>query len=243
VALPGAGARARFPALGPDAEVILWNGGVWNWMDPVTAVRAVGRLAPERPRARLVFMGRPPPDPAEAAAATAARDVAGQLGLLDRVVFFNDAWVPYEERGAWLLDAACAVSAHPDDVETRYSFRTRVLDCFRAGLPVVCTAGDELSERVAREELGAVCPPGDAEAMAGALAQVLDRGRGAYAGALARAAAGHRWDRVAAPLVRHVTHPAAPSLGSPATRHLARPLQRARALATRALRRAALLRR
>lgn len=240
---PGPGARARFPALGDDAEVVLWNGGVWNWMDPVGAVRAVARLVEDRPRARLVFMGRPPPAPAEAAAATAARGLAAELGLLDRVVFFNDEWVPYEERGAWLLDAACALTAHHDDLETRYSFRTRVLDCLWASLPVVCTAGDELSERVARDDLGAVCPPEDPEAMARGLARVLERGRDAYAEGLARAAADHRWARVAEPLVRHVTGPGGPPLGNPTTRHLARPLQRLRAVATRALRRVALLRR
>ena len=54
------GARGRFPQLGTDAEVVIWNGGLWNWLDPETAVRAVARLAERRPRARLVFMGTAP---------------------------------------------------------------------------------------------------------------------------------------------------------------------------------------
>src|SRR6185503_10968946 len=62
------------------------------------------------------------------------------------------------ERGAWLLDADCAVSAHLDHLESRYAFRTRLLDCFWAGLPIVCTRGDELADRVERERLGEAVP-------------------------------------------------------------------------------------
>ena len=39
------GVRAAFPAIGPDDEVILWNGGLWPWFDAATAIRAVGRVA------------------------------------------------------------------------------------------------------------------------------------------------------------------------------------------------------
>src|SRR5262249_28644569 len=90
-------------------------------------------------------------------------------------------WVPYEERVNWLLDADCAVSAHLDHVETRFAFRTRLLDCFWAGLPVVCTEGDDLAERVARDDLGGTVAAGDVDGMAAA------PGRGAGPGAGARA--------------------------------------------------------
>ena len=36
--------------LGDDAEVVLWNGGIWNWLDAVTAVRAVAALRRRRRR-------------------------------------------------------------------------------------------------------------------------------------------------------------------------------------------------
>ena len=31
----GAGPRARYPEIGEDAQIVLWNGGIWNWLDPV----------------------------------------------------------------------------------------------------------------------------------------------------------------------------------------------------------------
>jgi glycosyltransferase involved in cell wall biosynthesis len=200
----GRGPEDKFDAIGPNDEVVLWNGGIWGWLDAPAAIRAVGEVARERPGVRLVFMGASSIGPAQAATREAQR-VATELGLVDRVVFFNDEWVPYERRGDWLLRANCAVSAHQEHLETRFAYRTRMLDCFWARLPIVCTDGDELAGRVAREGLGATAPQGDVGALAAALGRVLDRGRDAYAEPLAAAAADHAWPRVAEPLVRYVT--------------------------------------
>ena len=208
------GIRARFPRIGPDDEIVLWNGGLWNWLDGPTAVRAVDLLARRRPGVRLVFMGASSVGPAKVAT-EATRQLAGELGRLDEHVFFNSEWVPYAQRGAWLLEADCAVSTHVEHLETRFAFRTRLLDCFWAGLPVVCTRGDDLAERVEREDLGATAPERDPEALAAALERVLERGRADYGPQLARAADAFRWARVAEPLIRWATAPELPPrLGS-----------------------------
>ena len=182
----------------PGEELVLWNGGIWNWLDAPTAIRAVAALRRRRPQVRLLFMGAS--GAGQAARATAqARAEAAALG---DAVTFHDGWVPYEQRADWLLDADCALSTHREHLETRFAFRTRLLDCIWAGLPIVCTDGDELAARVQRDELGATAPPGDVEATAAALEQVLARGRGAYGPALERARAELAWERAAAPLVR-----------------------------------------
>ena len=38
------------PGIGPDDKVILWGGGVYNWFDPLTLIRAVHRLRADVPR-------------------------------------------------------------------------------------------------------------------------------------------------------------------------------------------------
>jgi glycosyltransferase involved in cell wall biosynthesis len=206
----GTGPRETIPRLGPDSEIVLWNGGIWRWLDAGTAIRAVAALAERRPQLKLVFMGGAAEHPAAAASTAAAKRLAGELGLLGSVVHFHERWIAYAERGAWLSEAACALSAHPDHLETRFAYRTRLLDCFWAGLPVVCTAGDDLAERVAREDLGAVAPPGDVEALSAALERVLERGRGSYAPALAAAAERQSWQRVVEPLARWIADPVRP---------------------------------
>jgi glycosyltransferase involved in cell wall biosynthesis len=206
-AVAGAGPREAIPALGADSEIVLWNGGIWRWLDAETAIRAVGKLVASRPNARLVFMGGAARHPAAAAATESARELARELGLLDSVVHFHEQWVPYAERGAWLAQAECVISAHLDHLETRFAYRTRLLDCFWAGVPAVCTSGDDIAERVEREDLGAVAAPGDPGALCGALEQVLERGRDAYAPALRAAAAEQTWPRVSEPLARWVAEP------------------------------------
>ncbi len=220
----GAGPRETIAALDTDSELALWNGGIWSWLDAASAIRAVAELAPRRPRLRLVFMGGAPDHPAAARSTREARELAAQLGLLGSVVHFHDTWVPYGERAAWLTQADCAISAHADHLETRFAYRTRLLDCFWAGLPVVCTSGDDLAGQVAARDLGAVAPPGEVHALASALEQVLDRGRDSYARQLAQAAADNGWPRMAAPLARWIAAPPPTSRLGDAPGALRRPL-------------------
>lgn len=198
------GPREAIEALRAEDEIVLWNGGIWDWLDAETAIRAVAAVARRRPTVHLVFMGGAAEHRAAARSTAAARRLAGELGVLDSSVHFHESWVPYAERGGWMTQASCALSTHADHLETRFAYRTRLLDCFWAGLPVVCTSGDDLAERVARDGLGAVAAPGDAPALSAALEEVLDRGRDAYATPLRAAAAEQTWPRVARPLLHWV---------------------------------------
>jgi glycosyltransferase involved in cell wall biosynthesis len=203
----GDGPRETIAALDADGELVLWNGGIWRWLDAPTAIRAVAALAQRRPKLRLVFMGGAADHPAAAQSTREARELAQQLGLLGSVVHFHDSWVPYAQRGAWLTQADCAISAHAEHLETRFAYRTRLLDCFWAGLPIVCTSGDDLAEYVARERLGAVAPPQDVQALAAALEEVLASGRDSYSERLATAAEQQSWERMAEPLARWIAAP------------------------------------
>lgn len=192
-----AGPKARFGA----TEVVLWNGGIWGWLDPQTAIRAVTRL--ERPGLRLVFMGAAP-SPAARHATEAAKALATQLGA---PVDFHDEWVPYDERADWLLDADAVISCHHDQLETRYAFRTRLLDCFWAEVPIVCTGGDDLAALIAREDLGAVAEPGDVDGVAVGIERVLSGDRSAYGARLRQAAGSMTWAQTAAPLLQFLRAP------------------------------------
>lgn len=212
--VPGPAIRGVVPGIGPEDKVLLWPGGIWNWFDPLTVIRAVESLAPNHPELRLYFLGIRHPTPGvpgvpHASMAERAVALAEELGLRGRHVFFNDGWVPYAERGRYLLDADLAVSAHFDDVETRLAFRTRLLDCLWAGLPVVTTRGDTLGDDVVAAGAGVAVEPEDVAGWTDAIAQLL-----AHDDRLpdAREAAGRlrpsfEWARVAEPLRTLVASP------------------------------------
>ena len=88
--------------------------------------------------------------------ATAAKDLAQELGLENKNVFFSESWTPYEERINYLLDADLAVSAHFDLPETRFSFRTRMLDYLWAGLPILTSHGDGFASLIEQKKAGMI---------------------------------------------------------------------------------------
>lgn len=171
----GHGIRGVVPGIADDDDVIVWGGGIYNWFDPLTLILAVDRLKERRPKVRLFFLGlrHPNPEVTEMRMATAARRLANELGLTERHVFFNDGWVPYQERQNFLLDADVGVSTHFDHVETEFSFRTRILDYIWAGLPIVATAGDWFADLITSRRLGLVVPEQDVDALEEALFRLL----------------------------------------------------------------------
>jgi glycosyltransferase involved in cell wall biosynthesis len=154
-----------------------------------------------------VFLGLRHPNPAvpEMPVATELQALSDRLGLTGKHVFFNPGWVPYERRADFLLDADVAVSAHHDHLETRYSFRSRVLDYLWAGLPMVLTAGDVLADEVAAAGLGVTVAAGDVAGLEQALAGLLSAPPSRYR----FAALAHRytWQQAAKPLVEFCLDP------------------------------------
>lgn len=222
------GIRGVVDGVGLQDKVILWGGGVYNWFDPLTLIRAIATVADVVPDVRLVFMGmkHPNPDVPAMAMANHARRLAEELGLTNRHVFFNESWVPYEDRADLLLDADIGVSCHFDHIETEFSFRTRILDYLWAGLPIVCTEGDAFAELVEREGLGGTAPPEDPVALARVLTRLLvdDAARADAAAGSTRVSQRFTWRTSLAPLLRFMEaprrapdlHPDTPKPHSPA---------------------------
>jgi glycosyltransferase involved in cell wall biosynthesis len=192
--------RQALPAIGANDRVLLWGGGVWDWLDAPTAIRAAAQLPDD---VHLVFLGlkRPAIDARdEHRAAARAIALARELGLEGKRVHFHHDWVPYEQRGSWLLDADVGVSAHPAHLESRFAFRTRIVDYLWAGLPTVTTEGDALGDAVQARGLGRAVPAGDADAFARACAELLADSTAERANALEAASEMH-WERVVEPLL------------------------------------------
>jgi len=217
----GAGAlKGHVPGIGVDDKVILWGGGVYNWFDPLTLVRAIDRLRHRVPEVRLYFLGlgHPNPDVPDMQMVAALRRLVAELGLDGTHVFYNDGWVRFDERADYLRDADVGVSTHLDHVETEFSFRTRILDYLWAGLPIVATAGDAFGDLIEERGAGRTVPPGDTDALEAALLTMLDSFADAAAARRGSQALGEamRWSRSLQPLVAFCRSPQrAPDVACP----------------------------
>jgi hypothetical protein len=213
--------RGALPGLDAATKLLLWTGGLWDWMDPLTLIRAMPAIRERVPAARLVFLaGRHPGGAATMQMPGRARELAAELGVIGDTVQFYDEWVPYERRGAFLLDADLLVSLGSPGLESAYAaVRSRFLDHLWAGRASLVSAGDAAAELVAHHALGRVVPPGDVAATAEAAVALLtdDQARAAAAANARALASDYTWERVAEPIRRwlaapHRTRPSSPPL-------------------------------
>jgi GT2 family glycosyltransferase len=191
--------------VGEDDFLLLWGGGIYNWFDPLTLIRAVADVATDVDDVKLFFLGtaHPNPDVPKMRMAAAAYKLAEELGVLDTHVFFNDGWVEYEQRADYLLEADLGVSTHFEHVETAFSYRTRILDYLWAGLPIIATQGDSLSRLVTTHDLGITVPAEDVDACAEAIRR-LRKDKDLYKACKANVEAlapDMTWEQALAPIV------------------------------------------
>ena len=201
----------RYSSITAESKVILWGGGTWDWFDALGTVEAFVRVQKIVPEARLFFMGLELEGRGVPRMASTQRliDRCNELGLIESGLVVLGPWVPYDERGAFLLDADIGVVAAKDLAEARLAFRTRMLDHFWAGLPTLSTSGDVLSEIVAERGAGLVVAPNSVDEMAAAMHRLLSdpdlHGRAKVSSL--ELADEFRWSRVVMPLATMLREP------------------------------------
>lgn len=196
--------KGVWPGIAQDDVVLLWGGGLWEWFDPKAAVEAMDRVRRKRADIKLFFMGVKRPNGSVTTSVTADETIARaeHLGLRDRWVFFN-SWASYEDRENFLLEADLGLNVHKHNLETRFSFRTRIMDYIWAGLPIITTEGDPLSDLVKEKNLGLTVPCDSVEMLAEAILQAADAQevRRSWANNCRAAADNFSWDQVFEPVV------------------------------------------
>lgn len=196
--------------IAPDDKVVLWGGGIYNWLDPLTLIRAMSHIAKVREDVKVFFMGMKHPNPHvhEMKVCSEAVQLSKDLGLYGKYIFFND-WVPYEERQNYFLEADIGVSLHLDHIETTFSFRTRVLDYIWTRLPMIVTCGDDMSALVKEHGLGRVVGYAAVDQLVEALLEMVDTLdlRQAYAPRFGKIIDRFSWSEVAKPLIEFCRSP------------------------------------
>jgi glycosyltransferase involved in cell wall biosynthesis len=157
------------PGIGSDDFVLIWFGGIWNWLNPLPLIQAVHAAYQDEPRIKLFFSMYRKDREAPHAMAVRAKELCTQLGALDRSVFFNDLPIPFDQRADYLLESDLGVIIQAANFETQLSARTRALDYFWADLPLFINRGDEIATLVGQHGLGVVTETCNAEELRGAL--------------------------------------------------------------------------
>ncbi|MCE3203604.1 glycosyltransferase family protein [Paenibacillus sonchi] len=163
------------PGIYQEDKVLLWGGGIWDWLDPITAIKALHILSLKRNDIKLFFMGIKHPNSQVPISKKTLESIAlsDSLDLTNKFVFFND-WVEYGLRQNYLLEADIGLNVHRNHIETRYSFRTRILDYMWCELPIVTNDGDVMSDLVEKHGIGEVVHINNENILASTLESMLD---------------------------------------------------------------------
>jgi glycosyltransferase involved in cell wall biosynthesis len=196
--------RGIHPLIPAEARIVLWGGGIWDWLDPLTLIKAWPKVVHEYPEARLILLGTRHPNPniPRHKMVTQAQTLAEEIGEKDKSIIFFE-WLSYQDREALLCDADIGITLHPVHIETRYSIRTRILDYLWAQIPIVVTDGDITSEWVRQFKIGEVVPQFDVEAVARALISILSKPKDSWAPAFEPLGERFSWSRVVSPLRKY----------------------------------------
>jgi len=181
-------------------------GGLYDWYDPWTLLRALEGFDPQRWQLLLIRNPNPEATPQKLWAEVEAH--CRRKGWWGDAVIALD-WIPAERRYDLLRDVDLMVAPHRPSLETRLSLRTRFLDALAADCPAVTSEGGTLGRLLTEYRAGWVVPAGDATALATVLDEILDHPEAVAerrdgARRLARRFA---WDRVLEPLVAFCRQP------------------------------------
>lgn len=205
---PGTPVRDEFSAIGPDDPIILWAGGLHDWLDPVAVIDAMPRVLDANPDTRLVFMAGPHPNTAIETMGVRGEAIerSRELGLFGDTVLFVTRWIDHAERLAWFAEATVGVVTHTDHLEATFSHRSRLLDHLAVGLPTVGSAGDPAGTLLRGSGAARTVPPGDPDALADALIAVISNEelRQSMRSAALTLGGAMRWEQTLEPLVRWV---------------------------------------
>lgn len=188
-------------------KMIVWGGGMWDWLRPDIVVSAMPAVLKKFPDAHLVFPGTRHPNPHVPAMKNVklCADLAKKLGIEKHVSF--GSWLDRTEYLGLLAHADVGVCAHSGGLESAYAVRTRFMDSIRMGLPQVVSGDDEYSRYMNEYGVGKIVDSSDPEIFARTVCDVLSAGKDVFFAGFEAARSDLSWEKVAEPLVKFAKNP------------------------------------
>jgi len=169
--------RGVIPGIKESDVILIWGGVISNWFDPIILVEAMEEVVNTNSGIKLFFLSTKHPNPLlmKFPKADETEKLASRKKLLNQYVFINKNWISYEERHNYFLESDVGVSTHIEHFETRYSFRTRILDYIYFNLPILCSKGDFFENYVEKNSIGITVTPSDREELRKAILSFGDK--------------------------------------------------------------------
>lgn len=157
--------RGIIPGIKESDVIIIWGGVISNWFDPLILIEAMEEVIKINPKFKLFFLSTKHPNPLlmKFPKAKEVEKLASSKKLLNKFIFLNKSWIPYDKRHNYFLESDIGVSTHLEHLETRFSFRTRVLDYIYFNLPIICSKGDFFESYIQKNSIGITVSPSNKE--------------------------------------------------------------------------------
>ncbi|WP_029192310.1 glycosyltransferase family 4 protein [Paenibacillus harenae] len=138
------GIRNSSTNISKDDFVVVWGGGVWEWLDISIVIEAFAIIKNQDLRIKMYIMG--------GRNNNKLHQLIQKYEVQESVILGE--WIAYEKRQNYLIDADLGIIAHYNNWETEFSHRTRVLDYIWCNVPVISTGGDYITELIEKEGFG-----------------------------------------------------------------------------------------
>ena len=152
------------PPVRPGAPVVAYAGHLYPWKGSDAVLHAIARV----PGARGLIIGGHPRE----ADWTRVHELAQSLGVFDRVTFTG--FVASADVPARLAEASILVVPTVATPSARYTSPLKLFEYMSLGRPIVATDLPSVREIISDDVNGLIIPPGDPDAMAGAIFRLAD---------------------------------------------------------------------
>lgn len=133
--------------LNKNDKIILWFGGIYPWFNITPLLKTMKEFKKSNNNLKLFIVGGKNPF-VKVKSFTKLYDNAVKFAkdnnMLNKNIFFID-WIVYSERFNYYNNADLIVNLHKRDIESNYSWRTRLVDFVSSTTPLLTSGGDEVT--------------------------------------------------------------------------------------------------
>ena len=133
-------------------NVVLWFGGIYPWMDPKPLVETFGKLALEFPDWHLRFLGGWHPETGYRGIYRKLEELSGRMVPKEQLEFVS--WQLEKNLETYFRDVAFAVHLAKPTLEDYYAHRVRLLTLLNAGIGVLTSGRDVISDILIKSKAG-----------------------------------------------------------------------------------------